>query len=74
MTPDHDLAHRRFVTLTLTRVAGLVLMIVGLVLWHTSLIRAGGVPGAGAPVFFAGFAVSVLVPRLLMRRWRGPRG
>jgi len=75
MTPQdrEALARRRFFLIALSRTIGVVVMLAGMVLWHSPLLGEGGRPAIGAPVFFLGLAGSVLAPRWLARRWRTPK-
>ncbi len=70
--PD-SIARNRFFLIALSRTIGVVVMLVGLVLWHGPVVREGGAPAIGAPAFFLGMAVSMLLPRWLARRWRSPK-
>jgi len=74
MTPaERDrLAATRFTILSAMRASGVVLMLLGLWIWHGDLLRAGGWPAVGMPLFAVGFVESLLLPALLARRWRSP--
>ncbi len=73
MTPERDPAERRLWLLTLTRLAGLALVLAGLWLAAGS---AGAVPRLAGGLLLAmlGAALSLLVPRALARRWRSGNG
>lgn len=68
-----DPARGRFFALAAVRLAGIVLLIVGLSVWRTDLLRTGGWPAVGIPLALAGFLESLLLPKLLASRWRTPR-
>lgn len=68
------IARRRYVALILWRAGGVVVMVIGLVIWKSDLVRGGGAPRAGLLIFVAGFVASLGVPQWLARRWRTPRG
>ena len=67
---DHDPAAPRFAILSLVRLAGALLVALGLV------VSAGRLPVptvVGWPMALGGVALFLLVPRALARRWRSPR-
>ncbi|WCT71921.1 hypothetical protein PQ455_09665 [Sphingomonas naphthae] len=68
------LERTRFAIISAMRASGVVLMLFGLWIWVGDLMRAGGVPAVGFPIFALGFAESLIVPQILARRWRTPRG
>jgi hypothetical protein len=70
MTPE-EIAQKRFATLAIMRASGVVVMLIGLWFWHGNIIRAGGAPMIGAPVFLVGVLDAILIPALLRRQWRG---
>lgn len=74
MTPQERdrLAATRFAILSAMRASGVVLMLLGLWIWHGGLLRPGGWPAVGAPLFLLGFAESLLLPIVLAKRWRSP--
>lgn len=80
MSGPHDvseadrIARRRFFALTLIRLAGFALMVVGLLVWRTDLLRDGGWPAVGLPLALIGFVESLLLPKFVARRWRSPTG
>ena len=75
MTPEERdrLAASRFVLLSAMRASGVVVMLIGLWIWHGDIARTGGWPAAGLPLFVIGFVESLVVPRWLAKRWRTPR-
>jgi hypothetical protein len=74
MTPaERDrLAATRFTLLSAMRASGVVVMLIGLWIWHGDIARVGGWPAAGAPLFLLGFVESLLLPKYLAKRWRTP--
>lgn len=72
MTTDRDPAQNRLLLLTLARVGGLVLAGIGLLLWQTTLF---GVPHplSGRVLIAVGLFEMLVVPPLLLRRWRAPK-
>lgn len=68
MTPDDS--RQKFQTLSLIRIAGITLMIVGFLLWRTDLLGITA-PEIGAVCVTVGAVLSLVVPRVLLRRWRG---
>lgn len=69
MTTERDPAERRLWILTLVRLAGLALALLGL--WRAASSEGAAVALAGGLLLAGlGAAVSLLVPRLLARRWR----
>lgn len=67
------IARARFTVLAVLRAAGVVDMVAGIIIWKSDLLHRGGWPQLGLPIFVLGFAVSLLVPPLLARLWRGRR-
>lgn len=72
MTNDAELetAKRRFLLLSLARLGGAGAMGLGLVIWHTGLIQPAGLPALGLPLFVAGALETIILPKLLARKWR----
>lgn len=67
-----DPAPARFAVLSLARLAGAVLVALGLVV---SAGRLGSLPvWLGWPMVLGGVALFLLLPRTLARRWRSPDG
>lgn len=73
MTPADYEARRRLTLLSLSRATGVILMLLGMWAWHGNVIRSGGWPELGIPLFVCGLIASFIVPHVLMRRWRSPR-
>jgi hypothetical protein len=73
MTPADREARRRFTLLSATRAIGAAAMLIGLWAWQGHVIRSGGWPELGIPLFLGGMVASFIVPIVLVRRWRTPR-
>lgn len=71
-SPTPDPARGRFLAVQLTRLAGLVLIGAGLLVWVTDLVEPGGLPALGIPLVLIGLAESIVLPLVLVRRWRTP--
>ncbi len=74
MTRDEQdrLARARFAMLGAMRAAGVALMLIGLWIWLGDLVRTGGYMPVGLPLFAVGLVESLIVPKILARRWRTP--
>jgi hypothetical protein len=70
--PGPDPAEARLWWLTLSRLAGVLLVVLGLWLVGTTAAD-GNRPWAGLAVMAAGLAWFLLVPRWLLGRWRSGR-
>lgn len=73
MTPVDDTARRRFAILSAVRALGAVTMLIGLWAWQGDVIRSGGWPELGVPLFILGMLESFVLSEMLARRWRTPR-
>jgi len=73
MTPAERerLARTRFVILSASRATGAVLMALGLWIGLGDIVRAGGWPALGFGLFAIGFFEGLVLPPVLLRRWRG---
>ncbi len=76
MTPDEKLsderrARDRFAIITGMRLGGVALMLLGMWMWFGGSL--GGNYGFGGVLFIIGLVETILVPRLLARRWRTPK-
>lgn len=74
MTPqDQDnLARQRFIILTVLRASGVALMLLGMGIIGSRIVQPSEL--IGSIVFAVGFLDSLIVPRLLIRKWRTPPG
>ena len=66
---DEATWRNRFILINLTRIGGTILVLIGLVVWQSDMIRPGG-SVAGLPIVLVGLAISFLGPQMLARRWR----
>ena len=64
---------RRFIIINLVRIAGTAIVLVGLLVWQTGLLRTGGAIEIGLPMAILGLAISFIGPKRLARMWRTPR-
>lgn len=71
---EEEVAKRRLLLMTLSGLSGVLLMLLGILVWRTDLLREGGWIEVGLIILVAGFVEAMLVPRLLAARWRSPRG
>lgn len=69
---DEALWRNRFILLNLTRIAGTVVALFGLLIWHSDWWRSGGAIEIGLPVALVGLAISFGAPQYLARKWRTP--
>ena len=72
MTGSEDPARVRFFALSAARFAGVGLVMLGMAIWLGDLLRPGGWPVMGIPLFLFGVAGTLLLPKYLARRWRTP--
>jgi len=64
----------RFIIINLVRIGGTLVVLIGLLVWQTGLVREGGWPGVGIPAALLGLMVSFGGPQWLAARWRTPPG
>jgi hypothetical protein len=69
---DEDLWRNRFITINLTRIGGTLIVLFGLLVWHSDWLRRGGAIEIGLPLALIGLAISFGGPIWLQRRWRTP--
>lgn len=74
MTPQEqdNLARTRFIILTALRASGVALMLLGMGIIGSRMIEPSDL--IGSIVFAIGFLDSLILPRLLIRKWRSPPG
>ena len=68
MTQD-ELWRSRFMVLTLARLGGLAIFMLGVAIMYTDLLRDGGWPQVGAILAIIGALDALLVPRVLRKGW-----
>ena len=66
---DDDLWRRRFHIFMMVRLAGLAVMMLGLAIGFTDLVREGGWRLPGAIIAAMGLVDAVFAPRLLKKLW-----
>lgn len=67
-----QLAKSRYHMLVLLQFVGVLLMILGMWIWAGDILREDGWPLVGAPLVVIGAIESLLLPKLLARRWKSP--
>jgi hypothetical protein len=73
MTPIDEATWRnRFILLNLTRIGGTLVVLIGLLVWHSDLLREGGTIAIGLPLSLIGLVISFWGPQQLARRWKTP--
>lgn len=66
---DEAVAKRRFLIFMGLRLLGLLIFFAGMAISFGDVLREGGWPQVGALVVIIGAVGSVLVPKLVKRRW-----
>ena len=66
---DDDLWRRRFKVFMLVRLAGLAVLVLGLLIGVTDLVREGGWPLLGAVIAFLGAVDAIFAPRIVKKAW-----
>ena len=62
----------RFIIINLVRIGGTAIVLLGLLIWQSDWIRAGGWPVLGLPMALLGLVASFGGPRFLAAKWRTP--
>jgi len=72
MTPEDRefLAKSRFQTMQLLRFTGIIVMILGMWVWAGDILRIGGWPLLGVPLFAIGIFEALVLPVILAKRWK----
>jgi len=70
MTGDERLWRRRFLLFTVARLAGLLIVLLGLAVALSDLLRDGGFRQLGGLLIALGAIEGVVVPTLLRRSWQ----
>jgi hypothetical protein len=75
MTPqDDDLWRSRFIAVNMLRIGGTGVVLIGLAIWYTNVVVAGGLPIIGFPLAVAGLIASFWGPVALTRHWKRKDG
>ena len=67
--PDDAEWRRRLALYSAARLPGLAVFMLGIAIAYSNLIRLGGWPQVGAVLAIVGAVASILLPRLVRRRW-----
>jgi hypothetical protein len=72
MTPEDRefLAKSRWQTMQLLRFTGIIVMIIGMWIWAGDILRIGGWPMLGIPIFALGIFEALVLPVILAKRWK----
>lgn len=73
LSDEDRIARGRFLLLTLVRLGGVALVMLGIAIWQSDFVVDGGSAVLGVPVFLLGLAETVFLPKLLASKWRTPR-
>lgn len=66
---DDKVAKRRLLLYSLARFGGLAIVMLGVAIIYTNLLRPGGWPQVGAVVAILGVIDATFAPRLLKKAW-----
>lgn len=66
---EEALWRKRFGMFALLRLSGLLMMLGGIMIGLTDVVRPGGWPLVGGVLGLVGFIDGIVLPRLLRRRW-----
>ena len=66
---DEQLWKRRFVIFTATRLTGVFVFVLGVLLGFTDVIQEGGMPLVGGLVALIGAIDMIFAPKLLKKHW-----
>ncbi len=74
MTPEDRefLAKSRWQMMQWLRFTGIIVMIIGMWIWAGDILRIGGWPMLGAPIFALGIVEALVLPVILAKRWKSP--
>jgi hypothetical protein len=67
---DEATWRNRFILLNLTRIGGTVVVLLGLLVWHSDIFREGGYAMIGFPMALVGLVISFAAPKWLANKWR----
>ena len=66
---DDDVAKRRLLLYSLARFGGVAIVMLGVAIIYTNLLRPGGWPQVGAVVAILGVIDATFAPRALKKAW-----
>ena len=69
---DEETWRNRFIMMNLTRIGGTLVVLFGLLVWHTDMIVDPGSIAVGLPIALFGLTISFGGPKWLAHRWRTP--
>lgn len=72
LSEDDRRARTRFLLMTLARLGGVAIVMLGILVWQSDAVQEGGSAVLGIPIFVLGLAEAMLLPKFLARRWRTP--
>ncbi|API60704.1 hypothetical protein BSL82_16570 [Tardibacter chloracetimidivorans] len=73
MTNPEIHARNRYLVIQIVRMAGIAMVLLGILIWKGDLITPGGDAMIGAPITILGLIDVLIIPQLLARMWRSPR-
>jgi hypothetical protein len=62
----------RFILINLVRIGGTLVVLLGLLIWESDIVRDGGWPAVGLPLALLGLLASFGGPQWLASKWRTP--
>ena len=71
---DEATWRNRFIIINLTRIGGTLIVLLGLLIWHSDWMRPGGWIELGLGLALVGLVISFGGPLVLARKWRTPPG
>ena len=69
---DEATWRNRFILVNLVRIGGTIVVLIGLLIWHSDWVRRGGAVEIGLPLALIGLVTSFFAPKWLARRWQAP--
>jgi hypothetical protein len=67
---DESVWRDRFIQINMTRIGGTLIVMLGLIVWHTNVFTPGGSTIIGFPLAILGLIASFGGPIWLARRWK----
>jgi len=69
---DDETWRNRFILVNVARIGFTILVLLGILIWQTDLVREGGATEIGLPMALIGLFASFGAPKYLSRKWRTP--